>query len=195
MIQGLQNALLFLPFSLPALVSGQTDAFTRQETCPNDGDLTGYTSIANLNDDMAAELDRVIEGGEAPAEGYNLILCPGQDFDVTGGNAIRPIIDQVSISCGGTESTDPVCRVVGSEEQLIIEDSSVQDYTLSSVRISGLTFSEFGTTSATLTASAPTVFTCADCAWQDFDGSEFVVDLSGTMTTRIQNGLVGVSAF
>jgi len=176
----------------PTRVSGQ-NAFTRQVPCPGDLTISGYTNIANLNADMTAELNRVTTGGTAPQGGYSLILCPGT-FNVAGGNAIKPVLNQVSISCGGPSSVNSVCTIVGSEQQLVIQNPTVQGYRLSSVQINGLTFTGFGPTSAKLTASAPTVFTCIDCKWQHFTGTDNVVDLTGTMTMQVENGVIGVSA-
>lgn len=184
---------LVVAFGLPTLVNGQNEAFTRQEACPGDASLTGYTSIPNLNDDMSAELQRIQDGGDPPEGGYNLVLCPGGNFDAAGGNSIKPVLDQVSITCGGPDSTDPLCVINGGGEQLLIQDSTVDGYTVSSVTVTGLTFSGFtGVTSATLSASEPTLFTCIDCIWQDFDGSDFVADLSGSMTMLVRAGTVRV---
>lgn len=192
MMKEVLPAMLVIALGLPAEVSGQTEAFTRQETCPNDNSLTGYTSIQNLNEDMAAELQRIEQGGEIPDGGYDLILCPGETFDATG-DSIQPVLDQVSISCGGPNSVDPLCVIDGGEEQLLIQDSSVNGYTLTSVTINGLTFSNFGgETSASLTASRPTEFTCVDCIWQDFDGAENVAVVDGSMTMRIVDGTIRV---
>ena len=179
--------------SQTAGVIAQTEAFTRQEVCPNDAALTGYTSISNLNDDMAAELERIQGGGERPDGAYDLLLCPGENFDATTDGPIRPILDQVNIACGGSSSADPVCAVSGGNQQLVIETSTVNGYTIESVSIGGVTFQ--GTTdavSATLTASASTVFTCTSCIWQDFEDSDFIVDLTGSMTLRVVDGTVRV---
>jgi hypothetical protein len=188
-------AILVVALGLP-MVNSQTEAFTRQETCPSDESLTGYTNIPNLNDDMATELERIAGGGDAPAGGYNLILCPGENFDATGGNSIRPVLDQVSILCGGPDSVDPLCVVDGGDEQLLIQDSTIDGYTVSSVTITGLTFNDFGDgISATLRASEPTIFTCASCVWQNFNGSDFVADMSGSMTMSVVDGTVQVCSF
>lgn len=179
--------------SLPRIVHGQTSAFTRQTACPNDPSLRGYTSIPSLNDDMAAELQRIADGADPPNGGYDLILCPGEIFDATGGNVIRPVIDQVNIACGGPRSVDPVCIIDGNREQLVIEDSTIPGYSLTSITMEGLTFNDFTRgVSATLTASSPTIFTCIDCIWQDFDDSDFAVDLQGSMTMRVEDGTVRV---
>jgi hypothetical protein len=175
-------------------IQGQSSAFTRQKECPNDSSLVGYTNLPDLNDDMAAELQRVSKGGTPPDGGYNLVLCPGENFDTSGGNAIRPVINQVRIACGGPASVDPVCLITGNQEQLVIENPSISRYALKSVTIEGLMFSNFTKrASAALTASSPTMFTCIACSWQDFNGSDFAINLQGTMTARLENSVVRVS--
>lgn len=177
---------------LPCTTTAQTSAFTRQVECPSDSTLTGYTSISNVNEDMNDELARVLAGGDAPARGYELVLCPGT-FDATAdGGVLRPVLDQVNIRCGDG-SFEQECIIDGNQEQLIIENPTDSSYTLSAVQISGVTFNGLsGGVSAQLRASEPTVFTCQNCIWQDFD-SEFVVNLSGSMTFRVEDGLFRVS--
>ena len=179
---------------LPPIVHAQTNAFTRQVDCPSDSTIIGYTSIAAINADMAAEVARIVEGG-TPEESYGLNLCPGT-FDATGGNSLRPVLDQVTISCGdGSRGVDSTCIIDGSREQLVIEDPPNTDYILSSVTIEGLIFSGLsrGDAAVSLDASAPTQFTCRECVWQNFEETDYVVDVSGSMTFILQDGVVQVS--
>jgi hypothetical protein len=144
--------------------------------------------------DMEAEVARVTAGG-ARLQSYSLSLCPGT-FDATGGNILTPVLDQVIISCGdGSGGVDSTCIIDGSREQLRIEDPRAgSNYTLSAVTVEGVIFSGLkrGTSSIVLDASAPTTFTCRDCVWQDFDDSDFVVDITGSMTFALENGIVRV---
>jgi hypothetical protein len=195
MAKDILPAILVIALGSIPMVRCQTDAFTRQETCPSDSSLTGYTNIPNLNDDMAAELARIEGGGDAPDGGYSLILCPGESFDASGGNSIRPVLDQVSISCGGPDSIDPECIIEGGEEQLMIQDSTVDGYTISSVSLSALTFNNFGAISATMSGSDPTIFTCTSCVWQDFEEADNVAEISGSMTMRVVDGTVTVCSY
>jgi hypothetical protein len=148
----------------------QTDAFTRQVLCPMDPSIMGYTNVPDLNADMADELNRItVEGGDMPPGDYLLNLCPDDEneFDVTGGNRFRPVIDRVKIFCGGPDAVDAVCIVDGSQEQLIIEDSNAEGYSINFVEFQGITFNGFARgTSVTLAASAPAVATFINCVWQ-----------------------------
>jgi hypothetical protein len=179
----------------------QTDAFTRQLECPNDTSLTGYTNVPDINLDMADELTRIAGGGDPPGEGYDLILCPGEDFSVAGGNRFRPVIDGVKISCGGPDSVNPECIVDASREQVIIEDSTVDGYTTNSVTFERITFDSFQRgLSVTLAASKPTVATFTDCIWQvgcESDCrnhllfiSQCLYDVCRTLTTMIISSLL-----
>ena len=101
-------ALVTATISPPPIVCAQTNAFTCQVDCPSDSTITGYTSIADINADMAAEVARIVAGG-APEARYGLNLCPGT-FDATGGNGLQPVLDQVTISCGdGSGGVDSTC--------------------------------------------------------------------------------------
>lgn len=181
------------------LISGglhqcDAQAFSREEDCPNEPGVTGYVTVSDLNADMADELSRISDGGAPPGGGYTMILCPGENFDLTGGNTIRPVINDVTILCGGGTTVDPECNLEGNREQLLIEDSSVIGYTIESVAMEGVTFSGARRgVSVSLDASQPAVFTCTDCTWQDFDDLDYVIDISSDMTLNLENSVFRVS--
>jgi len=182
--------------SLPYLVIAQTTAFTREVECPDNPGLTGYVTIADMNADMKDEVERIVAGG-TPQNNYDLRFCPGR-LDATGGNLIQPVLDQVTISCSdGSVGVNSNCIVDGSRGQLIIEDPKDANYTLSNVKVDGLIFNGLtrGDAAFQLEASAPTFFVCKDCVFQDFVDSEYVVDLSGTMTFKLVDGVVQVRYF
>jgi hypothetical protein len=167
-----------------------------------DPSIMGYTNVPDLNDDMADELNRItVEGGDKPLGDYILNLCPDDEneFDVTGGNRFRPVIDRVKIFCGGPDAVDAVCIVDGSREQVIIEDSIAEGYSINFVEFQGITFNGFARgTSVTLAASAPAVATFIGCVWQDFDtNNDYVINIenpnNNPMTLQLINSEIKVS--
>ena len=136
------------------------------QTCPNNSSLTGYTSIASLNSDMQMELNRIAAGGAVPTTPYNLILCPGTTFD-TSTNILMPTLNNVNIVCGNG-GPNMMCIFDGGNknENVQIQNPSIQGYVLNSVNIEGVTFQNFNGRSVDLGASAPTTATFKDCTWQ-----------------------------
>jgi hypothetical protein len=145
----------------------QTEAFTRSVACPSDASITGYTSLADLNADMAAELAR-IEGGGQPLVEYNLNLCSNPDaiYDARGGNEIRPVLSGLNIYCGGPTATDAVCIINGGQIQVLINDSDVASYPIGNILLKGMTFRNFNGRSVEMNAQAPTTITFEDTTWQ-----------------------------
>jgi len=150
-------------------VNAQTAAFTRSAPCPTDPSVVGYVDIAAMNQDMADELVRVTEGGGTPpAGGYILNLCdkPDDVFDVTGGNRIRPVLDQVTFVCGGAGATNANCVLDASRLQVLVEDTAFPGG-INFVTFEGLTFARFARgESISLAASAPAVATFVNCVWE-----------------------------
>lgn len=149
---------------------GQTDAFTRQVTCPDNNAITGYTNIPNLNADMADELTRITTGGgTVPADGYTVRLCPSNtaEFDVTSG-AIRPVLGTLAIVCGsGTMTTNnEVCIIDGGQNQVVLDDSQVDGYTITDVSLQGVTFRSFGSRAVQMQASEPTTLNLQNVVWE-----------------------------
>ena len=148
-------------------VLAQTDVFTRQVTCPDDPSaLRGYASIGDLNQDMNDELARIQAGGAIPADDYNLYLCPGTQFTE---GTITPVLDRVNISCGGPQSVNPVCIVSSSQgPQVRIQSSTVQNYDVDSVKLSGITFTGFDALSGSvlLEGASPATATFENVIWQ-----------------------------
>ena len=168
----MRPAILWNLLTLAALekVGAQTEAFTRQVSCPNDPSIMGYTSIQDLNRDMADELARIEGIGQAPDLDYILNLCSDPDnvFDVTGNNAIRPVLDRVQLFCGGPDAVDPACIIDASTQQLAVDEitTTLGGYDLNEVLFQGLTFRRFRGVSADLSASPDATATFIDCIWQ-----------------------------
>jgi hypothetical protein len=138
--------------------------------CPNDDtDLRGYTSLADLNSDMQTELDRIAAGG-TPEESYTFTLCPNQAFDA---NAVTllPVLSDSTFVCGAIGDPDDDCTLLGGEEQIRIEDSTINGYTLETLVFVGLSFADFSSdggamaTSIAALASSTTTATFMNSRW------------------------------
>ena len=100
------------------------------------------------------------------SELINLILCPGTTFD-TSTNILMPTLNNVNIVCGNG-GPNMMCIFDGGNknENVQIQNPSIQGYVLNSVNIEGVTFQNFNGRSVDLGASAPTTATFKDCTWQ-----------------------------
>jgi hypothetical protein len=138
------------------------------QPCPS-GDISepGYTSIEALTEDMNSEIERIGEGGE-PQDSYFLILCPSTTFS-TASEALMPILDGVTFSCGESGSITQGCVISGGDTNIRIEDSGVAGYQLEAMNFVGITFEGFTGDSifsrATARTEAPGVV-FSDCIWQ-----------------------------
>jgi hypothetical protein len=141
--------------------------FTRAAACENEPTLMGYSNITDLNDDMRTELDRIAGGGQVPVDPYNFVLCSGVTFDMRGPTPLLPVLSQTNFMCGGPDSVPPVeCILDGSEQQILIQDSTIPEY-VPSFTMTGVIFSGFRRgMSAELRASSPSVARFVDCTWR-----------------------------
>jgi hypothetical protein len=167
-----QNLLLFLAAGLlqsTQIAYGQFDNFDASvEPCPSDSSISGYTSIARINEDIDQELSR-IESGEPPQELYSLTLCPGT-FD-TSSSALLPRLNQASYSCAGTGDVNAGCIFSGGESNVRIEDPEIEGYNVNAMNFMGITFTLFTGYSVELLGTAPTEAVFLNCLWQDFQST------------------------
>ena len=153
--------------ALVAILVAQCNAQT--EPCPSNAALTGYTSIAAINNDMDAEVAR-IAGGGAPQEDYIFTLCPRHVFDASAG-PLRPSLSGALFQCGVAGMSSDSCVIRGGSEQIRVEDSTITTYPLSDIAFKGLTFESFTNnadntgTSVNVLASDSTSITFSDVAW------------------------------
>ena len=137
--------------------------------CPSNAILTGYASIAALNNDIQAEVNRVSQGG-VPEEEYVFTLCPRQVFEVTT-EPIRPQLSGAVFRCGVSGSSTDNCIIRGGSEQIRVEDSTIATYPLIDVTFRGLTFESFTSnaenngTSVNVLASDITTVNFVDSIW------------------------------
>ncbi|KAG7352772.1 hypothetical protein IV203_008820 [Nitzschia inconspicua] len=188
----------FAFFLLPLLHFSSTcqgqSAFTRQEACSQDASVMGYTTLENINADMADEVGRIAAGGDPAAE-YTLILCPpsGTFLDPRQSNDLKPILNNLSILClEGAE-----CILNESQVQLSIGNSQVENYPLTTILVRGLTFQRFSGTAISFQANQPTEFTCENCIFQGFTNARVVVDIFSPTPSgdpagavKINNGII-----
>jgi hypothetical protein len=141
--------------------------FTRAAACENEPTLIGYSNITDLNEDMMTELDRIAGGGQVPADAYSFVLCSGVTFDMRGPTPLLPVLSQANFVCGGPNSVPPVeCIMDGSEQQILIQDSTIPEY-VPSFTVTGVIFNGFRRgMSAELRASSPSVARFVDCTWR-----------------------------
>jgi hypothetical protein len=139
--------------------------------CPNDGgaDLQGYTSLDSLNSDMQLELLR-ISGGGVPAPPYTFTLCPNTLFDTAQGT-LQPVLSGATFVCGVNGDPEDACTFLGGDEQIRIEDSTVDGYLLEELEFVGISFADFASsdgvlgTSIAALASSTTTATFVNNRW------------------------------
>jgi hypothetical protein len=138
--------------------------------CPNDPtDLQGYTSLAALNNDMQLELQRIANGG-APEPSYTFTLCPNQVFDAAL-VSLQPVLSDATFVCGANGDPEDDCTLLGGEEQVRIEDSTVDGYPLETLVFVGISFADFTSSDAMLgssiaaLASSTTTATFVNSRW------------------------------
>jgi hypothetical protein len=114
--------------------------------------LVGYTSVAAMDADQRAELNRIRNGG-TPNSSYVFTICPGQALDFTGtSSSFQPVLDGSIFTCGTTGRAELDCMFVGGDIQILIQDSTVAGYPLRRVEFRGITFTAF--TSAAIAGGA-----------------------------------------
>jgi hypothetical protein len=165
-------------------VVAQTGVTISAVNCPNDPtDLMGYTSLAALNSDMQLELQRIANGG-APVPPYTFTLCPNQVFDATL-VTLLPVLSDSTFVCGANGDPEDDCTLLGGEEQIRIEDSTVNGYLLENLAFVGLSFADFsnsdemlGSSIAAL-ASSTTTATFMNNRWSvSFRSTSPMIDVS-----------------
>jgi hypothetical protein len=135
-----------------------------------------FTTISDLNNEMIAEKDRIINGG-IPESTYTYVLCSNTFFD-TSNITLQPLLDNTIFTCGGYSNSTTNskrynnCVLIGGKEQVIIQDSTIPGYAINLLSFIGITFTGFQTsdihqgTSIVASASSSTTAKFIDVAWQ-----------------------------
>lgn len=124
---------------------------------------TGYSTIASLNSDIAAEQARISQGG-TPAAEYTFVLCPNTVLDASA-EPLKPLLSNSFFLCGRDGSSSNSCTIDGGPTQVEIVDSSISSYPLADLTFSGIQFSAFTTESISATATFPTTANFQDVIW------------------------------
>lgn len=156
----------------------------------------GYTTLEAINADMADEAMRIGAGNDPNSE-YTMIICPpaGIALDPRRGNELRPVLNNLRIVC--LENAE--CLLDGSQIQVLIENSQVDNYPLTKILVQDFIFQGFVGTAIAFRANTPTEFTCENCIFQGFTNTRQILEITSPTptgdpagTVRINNGIVRV---
>jgi len=134
-------ALFSASLQLPALAQGDAGFEQSVVECPEGDGTMGYNNIKSINNDMKAELGKIL-AGEPSHEPYMFSLCPSAIFD-TSEEPLMPVLSGSVLYCG---SKDPgkKCHFVGGEHQVLVDEpANNTDYALQTVSFVGVTFRGF----------------------------------------------------
>ena len=197
---GLKN-LVFLASSIAILLRCPAPAYAQQfpqpdntVVCTNSPGIEGYETIAAMNADMAAELARIVGGGNQPDEPYVMKLCPFTTFDASV-DRLNPILNRISFICGDGEPTQTDCVFDLGEEHVRIEDSTEFPYVIEEVTFQGITFQGFTIRAIEARAKDPTKLTLIDCIFQDFRSEEVLRLRNPNEDQPMDVEMIGVSVF
>jgi len=146
-------------------------ALSESVSCSADSTEIGYTSIASLNADMEAELNRIVEAGDAESgqqqqQTYRFNLCANTKFDINVDGPIRPVLSNSFIMCGNDGNSANACVFKGGNAgQVIVADSTVPSYQLRTITMMGIEFTDFTNRSVSALATAPTRINFKDTKW------------------------------
>eukprot|EP00540_Astrosyne_radiata_P007626 CAMPEP_0116824694 /NCGR_PEP_ID=MMETSP0418-20121206/1538_1 /TAXON_ID=1158023 /ORGANISM="Astrosyne radiata, Strain 13vi08-1A" /LENGTH=462 /DNA_ID=CAMNT_0004453091 /DNA_START=72 /DNA_END=1460 /DNA_ORIENTATION=- len=140
----------------------------RRVSCPNDSDLRGYTSIADINHDMLAT---EIQNNDPSTEksSFRFTLCPDTYFD--GHEKLTPLLANSSFVCGRNGDSKDNCTIVGGHMQVEILPS---DRVVESVDFQGITFANFTGYGVAALATKETRAEFRDCHWKDGTGESAI---------------------
>jgi hypothetical protein len=173
---------------------GQQFTFTDSTVpCTNAPGVQGYETITAINTDMETELNLISTGMKQPPESsYTMILCPFTTFDAAP-TALKPILNNVTISCGTTGTVDQNCIFNGGMQHVQVQESTVATYPITTVTIAGITFQQFSGTAISGQAAAPATVVLRNCIWQDFSTNQVIlIRGDNPMTVVVEDSIVRV---
>jgi hypothetical protein len=142
-------------------------------TCP-DGSM-GYSTIANINSDIVAEVTRVqSRGGQKSL--YTYRICPNVPITVAAA-PLRPLLGASLFICGDSGLPTSNCQFIGGVNQVDITKSQIANSTITDVRFQGITFRQFTGPAFSGLASDKTTVTLENCILTEFN-STFAVQQS-----------------
>jgi hypothetical protein len=123
----------------------------------------GYSSIAAINADILAELQK-IQNGATPSASYTFNLCSNTVFDAST-EPLRPALSNSLFVCGTNGKSSNNCRIENGAVQVEISDSVVANYTLGEITFLGVQFTGFTKQAVSAYASFPTQANFRDVLW------------------------------
>lgn len=130
-----------------------------QVQCPGQPDFTGFDTVASLNAALVQEQNSIAGGGPINAP-YVFTLCPDLTIDFSE-ESLTNVLDDVTFACASSDPLLP-CIFSGGSTQVVIEDSPVPGYDITSVTFAGIVFEGFTGSAISGTASDTTMVTIAD---------------------------------
>lgn len=164
-VRMLVGIFLSLLASIPS-ASAQT-VNSRAFPCPNDPTITGYTTIADINQDQFDELARITAGSAVASPPYSFVLCPNTQFDASA-QSLNIVLSGTVLSCGSdmTASSTMGCSIQGGSPQVYLADSTTPNYQFTSATIIGVTFEMFNGTAIDVMATETLTLTLMDVVWK-----------------------------
>lgn len=171
---------------IPSVLTQNSEVNTRTVNCPNTSPpFNGYSNIQDVINDQTDEWQRIRSGTITPRPPYFFRFCPNTVFDLSGLNQAFSVLLSGSVfSCGPNMASTDNCVLRGNPsmdgmEQILIQDSTVPGYPLQMTSFIGMTLDGFnGSASINAFAGRMTTATFQDVIWQNFNGTNFVLDLS-----------------
>lgn len=167
-------ASLLLPIHLALAQNPEVN--TRVVDCPNSvPPMMGYDQISSINSDQQEELQR-IQNGSPPRPPYVFRLCPNTQFDASTAAPLNVLLSGSMFTCGPNTASTDNCVISGGVNQVLIEDSTIDGYSLDRTSFVGITFEGFTGASVNGFASFGTTATFMDTKWRNFAGN-YVINL------------------
>ena len=178
---------------------GAHEVNARAKQCPNNANIRGYTSIAELNQDQFDEAMKIGDGTSKSSPPYSFVLCPNTQFDMSKA-PLRVLLNGAVFSCGSElePSSSNGCFFNGGMSQVTVADSTISNYELVSATMVGITFEQFNGTAIDVTATESFTLTLMDVVWKNFF-SDFIIrqqrKFEGAYSARVEviDGVIIVS--
>jgi hypothetical protein len=194
----LQETLTAIGFTIVLLSDSIQSQFVFQPStapCPSNPELTGYTSVEDLNADLDTEFLRITTDVGSQEDSYFLLLCPDTTFS-TADVDLLPTLNKATFSCGESGDVNQNCIFSGGKQNIRVRDPDTEGFIFDTMSFVGITFQEFEEQSISLRGRAPTETVFIDCVWQDFDAGSIVRTRNtqgfSPMSFKIEKGSIKV---
>ena len=139
----------------------------RAAPCPTDPAISGYTSIADINQDQFDEATRIGAGTSKPSPPYSFVFCPNTKFDMSD-DPLKILLSGAVFSCGSEieASSSLGCSFAGGMVQVEVTESTIPNYGIYSATMVGVTFEMFNGTAVDVAAAESFTLTMNDVVWR-----------------------------